>query len=174
MNQQTLLYLLIGAGLIWTAVWLFVITSVPRVAPEEEVDRRTATLRTRLVYPLGAVMVVGLALSLYWMPYPIVRGRTIGAPTVTVDATASQWVWTLSEQQLPAQTRVEFDLTSTDVNHSFAIFSPDGVLLTQAQAMPGYTNKLIYQFDQPGTYTVRCLEFCGMWHDVMVAVLTIV
>ncbi|HCG30239.1 MAG TPA: cytochrome c oxidase subunit II, partial [Chloroflexi bacterium] len=66
------------------------------------------------------------------------------------------------------------ELTTVDVNHNFAIYSPDGVLLTQAQVMPGYTNKLIFEFDKPGTYTVRCLEYCGIWHQIMVAVLTIV
>ena len=44
---------------------------------------------------------------------------------------------------------------------------PDGALLTQVQAMPGYTNRLIYRFDRTGTYTVRCLEYCGIFHHFM-------
>jgi cytochrome c oxidase subunit 2 len=39
--------------------------------------------------------------------------------------------------------------------------------------MPGYTNRLIYQFDQPGTYTIRCLEYCGIGHQAMLRTLTV-
>ncbi|HEY7119435.1 MAG TPA: hypothetical protein VH475_22780 [Tepidisphaeraceae bacterium] len=174
MNQLDLLYVLIALGVIWTAIWLRIVTSVPRIEQESVVDRGTAMLRRRLVFPLGAVLLIGIALSLYWMPYPSVRGRTLGQPEMSVDVSALQWAWVISEQKIPANTRVEFDLTSRDVNHDFAIYSPDGQILTQAQAMPGYTNKLIYEFDKPGTYTIRCLEYCGLGHDIMVATLTVV
>ena len=40
-------------------------------------------------------------------------------------------------------------------------------LLAQTQAMPGYMNRMRITFDQPGTYTVLCLEFCGMSHHRM-------
>ena len=39
--------------------------------------------------------------------------------------------------------------------------------MAQTQAMPGYMNRLRVTFDQPGTYTVLCLEFCGMSHHRM-------
>lgn len=174
MLQQNLLYLFLVLGVIWTAIWLLIIFSVPRVAPEPDVDAQTATLRRRLVFPIGAVLLIGLAISLYFMPYPSVRGRTLGQPEMTVDVSAVQWAWDIKQKELPANTRIEFSLTTHDVNHNFAIYSPDGVLLTQAQVMPGYTNRLIYEFDKPGVYTVRCLEYCGVWHHIMVAVLTIV
>jgi cytochrome c oxidase subunit 2 len=41
------------------------------------------------------------------------------------------------------------------------------VVSSQTQAMPGYMNRLRVTFDQPGTYTVLCLEFCGMAHHRM-------
>ncbi len=37
---------------------------------------------------------------------------------------------------------VEFRVTSLDVNHGMAIFDPDGKLVGQTQAMPGYVNRL--------------------------------
>ncbi|HQX62805.1 MAG TPA: hypothetical protein PK593_05025 [Thermomicrobiales bacterium] len=174
MLQQNLLYLFLILGAIWTAIWLAIVFSVGRVAPEPAINAKTAMLRKRLVFPIGVVLLVGLAVSMYWMPYPSVRGRTLGQPEMTVKVSAVQWAWDIGEKQLPANTRIEFELTTVDVNHNFAIYSPDGVLLTQAQVMPGYTNKLIFEFDKPGTHTVRCLEYCGIWHQIMVAVLTIV
>jgi cytochrome c oxidase subunit 2 len=68
---------------------------------------------------------------------------------------------------------VEFAVTSQDVNHGLAIYAPDGRLLTQVQAMPGYTNRLLYRFAEPGSYTIRCLEYCGVFHHIMLATLTV-
>ena len=174
MTQRDLLYFLLVLGAIWTVVWLRIITSAPRAEPEAIVERKTAMLRRRLIIPLVVALLIGIGLSLYWMPYPSVRGRTLGQPQIKIDVSALQWGWVISAKTLPAKTRVEFDLTSRDVNHDFAIYSPDGRLLTQAQVMPGYDNKLIYEFDKPGDYTVRCLEYCGLGHDGMIATITVV
>jgi cytochrome c oxidase subunit 2 len=65
-------------------------------------------------------------------------------------------------------------VTSADVNHDFAIYAPDGRIVVQTQAMPGFVNKILYTFDKPGTYKIRCLEYCGLGHDVMAADLTVV
>ena len=62
---------------------------------------------------------------------------------------------------------VEFRVTTLDVNHGFSLYSPDGRLVAQTQAMPGYMNCIRITFDRPGTYTVLCLEFCGMSHHRM-------
>ncbi len=68
---------------------------------------------------------------------------------------------------VPPRTMVEFRVTTLDVNHGFSLYAPDGHLVAQTQAMPGYVNRLRVMFDQPGTYTVLCLEFCGMSHHRM-------
>jgi cytochrome c oxidase subunit II len=94
------------------------------------------------------------------MPYFFVRRQTIGRPTVRVRVLARQWAWTFSQNKVPARVPVEFDVTSDDVNHGFG-------LVAQTQAMPGYTNQLIFTFNEPGTYLVRCLELCGAPHFAM-------
>lgn len=174
MTQKYLLALFIAMGVVWFAVWLYVVRNVPRTAPEPDVDEKTNKLRHRLVFPLGATLLILLAVSIYWMPYPAARARSIGDPAVTVDVSALQWAWIISKPEIPLHTVVEFDVTSRDVNHGFAIYDPDGELVTQVQAMPDYTNKLIWKFDKPGDYTVRCLEFCGLGHHIMLATFTVV
>lgn len=168
-----LLYLLLALGVIWTVIWLFIVTRATQSAPEEIVAAHSARLRRRLVFPLLGVLLVALLVSLYWLPYPDFRGRTMGKPTMTINVSALQWGWVVSQTKIPAHTPVEFVLTSRDVNHDFAIYGPKGDLLTQAQVMPGYSNRLIYEFDQPGTYTIRCLEYCGLGHDGMLTRLSI-
>lgn len=66
-----------------------------------------------------------------------------------------------------ANSVVEFRVTTLDVNRGFSLYTPDGHLLAQTQAMPGYVNRLRVTFRDPGTYTVLCLEFCGMAHHRM-------
>jgi cytochrome c oxidase subunit 2 len=66
-----------------------------------------------------------------------------------------------------ANSLVEFRVTTLDANHGFSLYAPDGHLVAQTQAMPGYVNRLRVTFPEPGTYTVLCLEFCGMAHHRM-------
>lgn len=74
----------------------------------------------------------------------------------------------ISEDEL-----VEFRVTSLDVNHGFAIYNHAGNLIAQTQAMPGYVNRLRWKFDEPGEYSILCLEFCGMAHQVMKSSFTV-
>ena len=173
MILHSVLILLLVIGAIWAIIWFAVITSVPHVQDESIVDKSTARLRRRVVLPFIVILIIGLAFSFYWMPYPNNRARAFGAPEVTVDVMAAQWSWTVSQDTIPVGTSVEFAVTSKDVNHGFAIYSPAGEILTQVQAMPGYTNRLIYKFDTPGEYIIRCLEYCGVAHDVMVKAFTV-
>lgn len=173
MTLHSVLILLLVFGGIWTLIWWPVITSTKYVEDEEAVEKGTATLRRRATLPFIAVLVVGVAASFYWMPYASTRARIFGKPEVTVDVEGFQWAWVMSQDTVPVDTSVEFVVTSRDVNHNFAIYSPCGELLTQVQAMPGHSNRLIYKFDTPGEYTVRCLEYCGISHHVMVRTFTV-
>ena len=160
-------------GLIWTGMWIWILRTSQQEIPYAEVGPKVTLLRRRLFYVFITVLVIVLLVSIRLLPYRPVRATTLGTPQVSIDVTALQWAWIFSQNEVPAGVPVEFAVTSQDVNHSFALYSADGRLLTQVQAMPGYINRLIYMFDQPGTYTVRCLEYCGLPHHVMVTTLTV-
>ena len=64
---------------------------------------------------------------------------------------------------------VEFVARSRDVAHGFGVYNPDDVLIFQAQVVPDHDQKIVHTFSQPGVYTVRCLEFCGAGHHLMVS-----
>lgn len=174
MTQLHFLYLFLILAIIWVAIWLFVVRSTPQKAAEEPISQKAQLLRERLLFPVCAALLILFALSVYFAPYQRFRERTIGEPEMTVKVESLQWAWILEDQQIPSKKVIEFDVTSKDVNHDFAIFSPDGKILTQAQAMPGYTNKLVWKFDEPGEYTIRCLEYCGIGHHTMILKLNVV
>ncbi len=95
------------------------------------------------------------------------------SPALPVEVSAHQWRWEVSRQQVPAGRPVELRVRAADVNHGFALYSPDGDIVAQTQAMPGYVNELRHTFTEPGTYKVMCLEYCGLGHHRMTAELTV-
>ncbi|MGA2875688.1 MAG: hypothetical protein ABSE82_09140 [Nitrososphaerales archaeon] len=111
------------------------------------------------------------------LPYPYAHSNVV--PTMTVDVQAQQFSWCLSPQgtwggsnciapyQIPVGSTVLFVVRSLDVTHGFGVYNSAGAILFQVQVMPNFTNSILYQFTKPGTYYVRCLEFCGYGHYLM-------
>jgi cytochrome c oxidase subunit 2 len=109
------------------------------------------------------VAIATFALTIPYFPYP--RASTLArAKHFTV--VAQQYGFTLAAV-IPLDRLVVFDVTSRDVNHGFGIYGPNGAIVGQVQAMPGYVNHLPMTFTVPGHYTIRCLEYCGIAHYVM-------
>jgi cytochrome c oxidase subunit 2 len=95
-------------------------------------------------------------------------------PDVVVRAVGHQWRWELDRDTVKLGQLVEFQITASDVNHGFAIYKDKTHMVAQAQAMPGYVNKLQVRFEEPGEYEVLCLEYCGLAHHGMRAVVKVV
>lgn len=112
------------------------------------------------------MILVGLPLSI-WLFRVNPYSPAAAAPQV-VHATGYQWYWELDHTEVEAGKPVTFEVTSADVNHGFGLYDGEGTLVAQVQAMPGYVNRLIHVFEAPGTYQVRCLEFCGLAHHGMI------
>ncbi len=62
---------------------------------------------------------------------------------------------------------VEFVATSGDVTYGFGAFRADGTMVFQMQVLPGMENRLVWRFDEPGTYDVRSTEYSGPRHSEM-------
>ena len=118
-----------------------------------------------------AVVVAGVVIAYATLsPWPLVaHAENAKAPDVVINVIGRQWQWGLSQDTVQAGQEVEFQVTSADVNHGFAIYRNKTRLLAQTQAMPGYVNKLRYKFVEPGEYEVLCLEYCGLAHHRMAA-----
>ncbi|HEY0752966.1 MAG TPA: cytochrome c oxidase subunit II [Ktedonobacteraceae bacterium] len=96
--------------------------------------------------------------------------------TVVVNVTAQQWLWTFEYPQygatsrgaqmieLPVNRPVIFYVTSKDVLHGFSIRA-FGV---RVDANPGETTSTaVVTPTQPGSYSVQCVELCGLYHSYM-------
>lgn len=92
---------------------------------------------------------------------------------VRIEIEAHQWYWRvrypdtdielIDQIYMPADTPVDFYISSEDVIHSFWVPRLGGKL----DAIPGRTNVLRLRADEPGTYGGQCAEFCGRGHAFM-------
>lgn len=127
--------------------------------PPPGVERR----RGGLIWSLLILGIVVTAASLWRWPHDV----RADSGAVTVNVTGAQWSWEIDQGAIPAGATVIFNVHTKDVNHGMGVYDPHGRLLAQTQGMPGYVNQVRYVFEQPGTYRVLCLEFCGIGHHDM-------
>ena len=107
-------------------------------------------------------------------PNPIAVPASAKAnPPLQVQVIAQQWEFTYRYPayggvqtrflEIPANTTVEFNVTSLDVIHSFWAVQ----LGVKADANPGTNNIAYVQTLKPVNFVVRCAELCGLWHGYM-------
>jgi cytochrome c oxidase subunit 2 len=94
-------------------------------------------------------------------------------PPLQVQVIGQQWAFTYrypsyggvetQHLELPANTLVEFHVTSLDVIHSFWAYQ----LGVKADANPGVDNVAYVTTKGPVTFNIRCAELCGVWHGYM-------
>lgn len=130
--------------------------------PADRVKERAYAIRRFWFAFLLILLSTAVVVSMFLLPYDDAEA------TETVEVTGGQFYWTLSEDQFETGTSVSFVVTSADVNHGLGVYDPDGVMIGSVQAMPGFDNDVKIELDKSGTYTVACLEFCGInHHDMM-------
>ena len=158
---------------------------------------RTQTFASKKRYHFERYWAIGVAavliwlwiISYPWMPPVAFSSVNPGQKNLqVVDITAGQWFWLMhkvGESLTPGQTPhltliagqpVKFVAHSVDVNHGLGIFTgpADGSpILLQMQVVPGLDNVFYYTFDKPGSYIVRCLEYCGYAHPYMTSVINV-
>lgn len=149
------------------ATFVFVVVAWSTRLPEQEqaeVQHRGYVIRGRWFLGLLLCLLATFFATIPFFPY--LAAAAALQPAIKVPVIAQQFVFIMPDH-FPLNRRILFEVTSRDVNHGFGIYNPEGQLIAQTQAMPDYVNYLAVTFHQPGHYTVRCLEFCGVAHAVM-------
>jgi cytochrome c oxidase subunit 2 len=106
-------------------------------------------------------------------------------PDLVVEVQGVQWAWlykypghdvqTLNELVLPVDRQVRFEITSTDVLHSFWI----PAFLMKIDAVPGLTTTMQLEPTETGSFEtdplmrVQCAELCGLSHSRMAHPVTV-
>ena len=96
-----------------------------------------------------------------------------GSDPINIEVIGHQWWWeihytnqnfdTANEIHIPVGQPVNVHVTTADVIHSFWVPQLHGKIDT----IPGQTNTITLEADQPGVYRGQCAEFCGAQHANM-------
>ena len=135
-------------------------------------DKRSK-LSPRALIVGGGIAFPVLVLSAL-LVYSLVRMSTLqagGEPALRIEVIGEQWWWrvrypqfeTANEIRIPVGKLVELEIKSADVMHSFWVPALAGKL----DMVPGRTNRMRVQADQPGEYRGQCAEYCGGPHALM-------
>lgn len=185
-----------GFGITYILIVFLVATAITIVAgiavywstkhPDVEDKHSLAKYEKHWVVLVVVIFALFSVTTLPYLPYPYAHSVT---PNLFVDVQAQQFSWCLSAYpnwgppfcesnfNFTVGNTVEFYVRSVDVTHGFGVYqydpngsNPYGSILFQVQVMPGnFTNSIEYQFTVPGTYYIRCLEFCGYGHFTMIS-----
>jgi cytochrome c oxidase subunit II len=162
-EKLLLMFIILAA----VATSVFVAVAWSTRLPEQdqgEVHRWGYIIRGRWFLALMLFLLGTFFATIPFFPYLAAAGAL--QPAEKVPVIAQQFAFIMPDH-LPLNHRILFEVTSRDVNHGFGIYDPKGQLVAQTQAMPDYVNYLEVTFRQPGHYSVRCLEYCGVAHAVM-------
>lgn len=165
----------------FTIVFVFGSVAYSTKTPSEVNLQQALRLRRAIFFSLVAILLVFLGFTIFEVPYfPGLRNPdsvvylTLGqfrvATTEGLITNREEWSEHLGKgATFKKGETVEFRITSVDVNHGAGFYDPNGQIVGQTQAMPGYVNRLSLKLEKPGVYTVLCLEYCGPAHHVMKA-----
>jgi len=169
MEQRVAVLVSAVVGTLLIALFAAVARSAGTAGSTDDVAAAGARWRRLTFWGLVVLFVPAIAYSLTKTPYR----NDLRPSDVVVQATGHQWAWALEPSTVRAGQRVEIRVTGADVNHGLGVYDPNDRLVTQTQAMPGFTNVIRHTFTTPGTYRIRCLEYCGLGHHTMVSQLTV-
>lgn len=169
MEQRIAVLVSAIVGTLVIAVFVIVARSAGSASSADAIAASAGRWRRATLWGLVLLFIPAIGYSLTKLPY---SSDTV-AGAVVVEATGHQWAWELTPATVPAGQPVEIRVTGADVNHGFGVYDTNDRLVTQTQAMPGFTNVIRYTFTTPGTYRILCLEYCGLGHHTMVSQLTV-
>ena len=158
-----------GAVILFTLVLALLVLSIWRPAWISAVTPRQWIIGGGLVLPIP--ILIALLASALVLGESLLPREDRTAP-LQVYAHASQWQWqfaypgTEMESEalhLPAGEPVDIVVTAGDVIHSFWVPRLGGKI----DAIPGHTNVIRLQADEPGIYRGICAEYCGSGHESM-------
>lgn len=178
--QATAAYITIAGFLVVLGVVVFIMATSSKSGDNSNAKDHVYKFRRTYFWGILSLMVILTFVTLRSLPFHEYQKE---APDEEVSIVAYQWGWRMANGPFDADVEdfdgpstitvsvnndIQFNVTAFDVNHNFAVYNSDGAVVTQVQAMPGYVNKLRYTFNEPGDYTVLCLEYCGISHAFMV------
>ena len=169
----------IGAVVIGTLVVTLILYAVLRYRRKGD----TIPAQTQYHLPLEVIYTVVPILIVFGLfaATVVVENKVVANPktSVVVDVNAFQWGWKFAYpgtsavvigqttqdpvMEIPVNTNVHINLTSTDVVHGFYVKEFN----FSRYALPGVVNQFTIRAVQTGTFFGQCTQLCGLYHSLM-------
>ena len=166
---------------VFAFVIAMVVYSVIRFrARSDEVEDGPPIKTSRAVVTTWLIITSALAIGILINPGFVglaeIRGEQ--SAEMVIDVESRRWSWVVGyengasvtdELVVPVDTRIRFDVTSTDILHSFWV----PAFRVKIDAVPGRTTQLFMTATKTGTLEddpglrVQCAELCGVGHGIM-------
>ncbi|MGD8189727.1 cytochrome c oxidase subunit II [Brevibacillus ginsengisoli] len=169
------LYIMIGVFLIVIGIFVYVLIRFRRrrgqtgLPIQVEGNHKLEIIWT--VIPM--ILLLILAVPTVMTTFKLAHNFSGEKSAVLVKVTGHQFWWefeypklgivTAQELYIPVGKKIQFELESKDVIHSFWVPALGG----KTDTNPGGTNTMWLEADKPGVYKGKCAELCGTSHALM-------
>lgn len=139
----------------------------------EQIEGNHKLEATWTIIPIVLLIVMAIPTVMITFELEEEAQATEGATIIKVVGKQFWWEFTYPEEgivtaqdvYIPAGEKIVFELTSTDVQHSFWVPDLAGKLDTNVGGKN--INYLYLEADEPGVYKGKCAELCGQGHALM-------
>jgi cytochrome c oxidase subunit II len=128
-----------------------------------------------LAWTAGPVLILAVIAAFVFYKVGGIRNApaaTGGKQTIRIEGHQFYWEFvypngaiSINTLRLPVDRRIELEIVSADVAHSWWVPALGGKL----DAIPGQTNRESFRATKEGTFRGQCAEFCGIQHAAMIA-----
>ena len=165
------------AGVVGLAVFgvvVYIIVKYRARASDTQVPRQLHG-NTPLEIMWTAAPAVLLTVMAYFTVTTVIDVNKTAKDPMVIEVYGQQWWWeynytgayagivTATDLVIPAKTEVQLKISSRDVVHSYWLPRLNG----KRDAVPGRTQPMNIEADEPGVYMGQCTEFCGLSHANM-------
>jgi cytochrome c oxidase subunit 2 len=129
-----------------------------------------------VVVGLGVGLALATVITVFVVSAKVLRvteAPAAASTALTIQVIGHQWWWeirypgttavTANELHIPVRTRVNLEVGTADVIHSFWV--PE--LNRKIDTIPGQRNRILLYADRAGVYRGECAEYCGLQHAHM-------
>lgn len=175
---EELWWVLLTMGVVVSVVVSILLFVAIRRSRQRQQGKDTGEINGNALVWIGAgvltpIVIFSLLVYSYRVGVEVYPPVTAEGDALTVEVVGHQFWWEVrypqydllsaNEVYIPVGRRIRFLVRSDDVIHSFWVPQLQGKI----DMVPGHTNRIWIQADEPGRFRGQCAEYCGDSHALM-------
>ncbi|MBU8907155.1 cytochrome c oxidase subunit II [Desertibacillus haloalkaliphilus] len=174
-NMLLSLYVMAFVTIVVFAIYFIILAKFRRAPGDDEIPKQVeGNHKLEILWTVIPILLLAiLAVPTITGTFLLADTEPEGDHTVEVKVTGHQFWWQFDYEDegftagqdlyIPVGEKVLFELHASDVVHSFWVPALGG----KVDTVPGITNHMWLEADEPGVYKGKCAELCGPAHALM-------